>query len=75
MICLKYIPLSAVRIFFDDVEVRRSDASYVVAVLAFKTALKFELTRRQNDKRIMLIHVKMNDMLSVLLLYVLLACA
>ncbi|EKM49057.1 uncharacterized protein PHACADRAFT_188983, partial [Phanerochaete carnosa HHB-10118-sp] len=38
------------------------------AVLAFKTALQFEMTRRQNDKRIMLIQVKMNDMLSVLLI-------
>ena len=39
-----------------------------VAVLAFKTALQFELTRRQNDKQIMLIQVKMNDMFSVLLM-------
>ncbi|GJE85128.1 VPS13 domain-containing protein [Phanerochaete sordida] len=39
-----------------------------VAVLAFKTALQFEMTRRQNDKRIMLLQLKMNDTLSVLLI-------
>lgn len=48
----------------------RSNSLSAVAVLAFKTVLKFEMTRRQNDKRIMLVQVKMNDMLSVLLMCV-----
>lgn len=40
----------------------------LVAVLAFKTAIKFEVTRRQNDKRILAVRVAMNDLFSVLLL-------
>ncbi|GJE85149.1 hypothetical protein PsYK624_012270 [Phanerochaete sordida] len=39
-----------------------------VVVLAFKTALKFEMARRENDRRVLLVRTKMNDMLSVLLI-------
>lgn len=38
---------------------------FLVAVLAFKTAVTFELTRRQNDKRILALHVTMVDLMSV----------
>lgn len=41
-----------------------------VVVTAFKVAWKFEVTRRQNDKRVLMLNLKMNDMLSVLLLSV-----
>lgn len=36
-----------------------------VAVLAFKAAITFELTRRQNDKRMRALHVTMKDLMSV----------
>ncbi|GJE85201.1 hypothetical protein PsYK624_012790 [Phanerochaete sordida] len=37
-----------------------------VAVLAFKTAVTFEMTRRQNDKRIVALHVSMLDLMAVI---------
>lgn len=37
-----------------------------VAVLAFKAAINFELTRRSNDRRIFALHVEMKDTMSVL---------
>lgn len=39
--------------------------SHVVAILAFKTAVTFELTRRQNDKRIIALQIDMKDLMSV----------
>ena len=43
----------------------------VVVVLAFKTVYTLEQKRRDNDKKIISLHVGMKDMMGVLLLYVL----
>ena len=37
-----------------------------MAVLAFKTVYKMEMTRRDNDKRIVALYVTMKDMIAVL---------
>jgi hypothetical protein len=42
-----------------------------VAVSIFKGALTLEVTRRDNDKKVLALNVKMCDMMSVLSLYVL----
>lgn len=42
------------------------DLAILVAVLAFKTAVTFEMTRRQNDKRIVALHVSMLDLMAVI---------
>ena len=47
----------------------------VVAVIAFKTAIAFEMTRRSNDKRILALHVQMKDTMSVVVLSVLFSCS
>ncbi|KAF5350350.1 hypothetical protein D9757_013724 [Collybiopsis confluens] len=39
-----------------------------IAVLALKTAIKLEVTRRDNDKRVLTIRIAMNDLFSVILL-------
>lgn len=36
-------------------------------ILAFKAAYNMEKTRRENDKRILMLYVAMKDMLSVLI--------
>lgn len=41
--------------------------SYAVAVLAFKTVYKLEMTRRENDRRIQALYVEMKDMMAVLI--------
>ena len=38
-----------------------------VAVLAFKTVYKMEMTRRENDRRIQALYVEMKDMMAVLI--------
>ena len=40
-------------------------------MLAFKAAISFEMTRRQNDKRMVALHVEMKDMMSMVGMYVL----
>jgi hypothetical protein len=45
----------------------------VVVVLAFKTVYTLEQTRRDNDKKIISLHVGMKDMMGALLLHVLLS--
>lgn len=47
----------------------QADLRFVVAVLAFKTAYSMEMTRRQNDKRILSLYVEMKDMMEVLFQY------
>lgn len=42
-----------------------------VVVTAVKVAWKFEVTRRQNDKRVQMVTVKMHEMLKIMLKYVL----
>lgn len=37
-----------------------------VAVIPFKTALTFELKRRENDKKVVALFVQMNDMMTTL---------
>ncbi|THG94425.1 hypothetical protein EW026_g7045 [Hermanssonia centrifuga] len=37
-----------------------------IAVLAFKTAVTFEITRRANDKRILALHIDMKDLMSII---------
>ncbi|KIP05842.1 hypothetical protein PHLGIDRAFT_483430 [Phlebiopsis gigantea 11061_1 CR5-6] len=39
-----------------------------IVVTAFKVAWKFEVTRRQNDKRVQMVNLKMNEMLRTILL-------
>lgn len=48
-----------------SVDAVRDSRMVLVAVLAFKTAVTFELTRRQNDKRILALHITMVDLMSV----------
>jgi predicted Co/Zn/Cd cation transporter (cation efflux family) len=43
---------------------------FVVAVSVFNAALTLELTRRENDQKIIALNMKMCDMMSVLSLYV-----
>ena len=38
-----------------------------MAVLAFKTVYKMEMTRRENDRRIQALYVEMKDMMAVLI--------
>ena len=40
---------------------------WTVAVLAFKTVYKMEMTRRENDRRIQALYVEMKDMMAVLI--------
>ena len=42
----------------------------VVIVLAFKTVYTLEQKRRENDKKVISLHVGMKDMMGALLLYV-----
>jgi hypothetical protein len=42
----------------------------VVVVLAFKTVYTLELKRRDNDKKVISLHIGMKDMMGALLLYV-----
>lgn len=46
-------------------EAKRGSVIAVVAVLAFQAAISFELTRRENDKKILALHVEMSDMMTV----------
>lgn len=46
-------------------EAKYGSVIVVVAVLAFQAAISFELTRRENDKKILALHVEMSDMMTV----------
>jgi hypothetical protein len=51
-------------------EISLLNSNITVVVLAFKAAYNMERTRRENDKRILLLYVAMKDMLTALLQYV-----
>ncbi len=40
--------------------------TFVAAVLAFKAVYTMEMTRRENDRRIISLHVSMKDMIQIL---------
>lgn len=43
-----------------------NDKNFQVAVLAFKAVIMLDLTRRENDRKIIALKLKMSDMMSVL---------
>ena len=52
---------------------RCTNAVHAVAVLAFKAVYTMDMTRRNNDKKIVMLYVSMKDMIAVLVQYVFLS--
>ena len=46
-------------------------ASFLVPVSLFKAAVKLELTRRENEEKVLALNVRMCDMMEVLTMHVL----